>query len=138
MPYIFFAPGLHFTALSRVTCSLIMGVYFSVQCISLGHLKKYTPICFSVPLVGLGAQPSLVRLHSVPALSLECSPRSAGASITNAWLMPLPPATPPHALWHALPFEVTVFEIGFMTVQEEHPVKKNSFLDFEYKPLPRL
>lgn len=31
------------------------------------HLTKYTPTCFSVPLVGLDARFFLVRLHSVPA-----------------------------------------------------------------------
>lgn len=31
------------------------------------RLKKYTPACFGVPLVGLGAPSCFVRLHSVPA-----------------------------------------------------------------------
>ena len=34
------------------------------------RLKKYTPTCFGVPLVGLGAPSCLVRLHSVPAFFL--------------------------------------------------------------------
>ena len=65
--YIFLRFGVAFAYSLCVTKKPSSWEYIFQPSTFLSRLKKYTPTCFGVPLVGLGAPSCLVRLHSVPA-----------------------------------------------------------------------